>query len=76
MEYDLEWDLRTLMLRQLLKIPYVKDLMKRHRRKTYLRNLCGYGDARAPTEAHFTEVKKWIGAEGFHMIEAWLRREE
>ena len=28
--YRPEWDLRALMLRQLLQIPYVKDLAKRH----------------------------------------------
>jgi len=70
-EYDLEWDLKALML---LQIPYMKDLVKRLRRNPHLRNLCGYGD-RTPTEAHFTQAKKRIGAEGFRVIEAWLRRE-
>ena len=73
-EYDPEWDLRALMLRQLLQIPYVKDLVKRLRRSPYLRGVCGYGDS-APTEAHFSQMKKRIGAEGFRLIEAWLRRE-
>jgi hypothetical protein len=73
-EYDPEWDLKALMLRQLLQIPYVKDLVKRLKRNPYLRNLCGYGD-RAPTEAHFSQTKKRIGAEGFRVMEAWLRRE-
>ena len=62
------------MLRQLLQIPYVKDLVKRLKRNPYLRKVCGYGE-RAPTEAHFTQMKRRIGAGGFHIIEAWLRRE-
>ena len=73
-EYDPEWDLRALMLRQLLQIPYVKDLVKRLRRESYLRRACGYGD-RVPTEAHFTQMKGRIGAEGFRAVEQWLRRE-
>jgi len=73
-EYQPEWDLRALMLRQLEQIPYVKDLVKRLRRNPYLRETCGYGD-RAPCEAHFSQMKKRIGAEGFRIIEAWLRRE-
>jgi len=35
MEYDPEWDLNVLMLRQLLQIPYVKDLVKHLRRNFY-----------------------------------------
>jgi len=73
-EYNPEWDLRALMLRQIEQIPYVKDLVKRLRRNPYLRNICGYGD-RAPCEAHFSQMKSRIGAEGFSIIEAWLRRE-
>jgi len=73
-EYHPEWDLRALMLRQLEQIPYVKDLVKRLRRNAYLRRACGYGD-RAPCEAHFSQMKKRIGADGFRIIEAWLRRE-
>ena len=73
-EYDPEWGLRALMLRQLLQIPYVKDLVKRLKRNPYLRRVCGYGDE-APTEAHFSQMKKRIGAEGFQIMEAWLRRE-
>jgi len=73
-EYNPEWDLRGLMLRQLEQIPYVKDLVKRLRRNSYLRKVCGYRD-RAPCEAHFSQMKKRIGAEGFRIIEAWLRRE-
>ena len=73
-EYHPEWDLRALMLRQLEQIPYIKDLVKRLRRNAYLRRACGYGD-RAPCEAHFSQMKKRIGAEGFRIIEAWLRRE-
>ena len=73
-EYDPEWDLRALMLRQILQIPYVKDLVKRLRRDPYLRETCGYRD-KAPCNAHFSQMKKRIGAEGFRIIEAWLRRE-
>jgi len=73
-EYNPEWDLKALMLRQLEQIPYVKDLVKRLRRNPYLRKVCGYG-RRAPCEAHFSQMKKRIGAEGFRIIEAWLRRE-
>ncbi len=49
-EYPSEWDLKALMLRQLLQIPYVKDLVKRLRRNPYPRNACGYRD-KATTEA-------------------------
>jgi hypothetical protein len=73
-EYQPEWDLRALMLRQLEQIPYVKDLVKRLRRNPYLRRVCGYQN-RAPCEAHFSQMKKRIGVEGFTIIEAWLRRE-
>ncbi|MFP3952089.1 MAG: transposase [Candidatus Bathyarchaeia archaeon] len=73
-EYNPEWDLRALMLRQLEQIPYVKDLVKRLRRNPYLRKTCGYGD-KAPCEAHFSQMKKRIGAAGFQMIEAYLRHE-
>jgi len=73
-EYHPEWDPRALMLRQLEQIPYVKDLVKRLKRNAYLRRACGYGD-RAPCEAHFSQMKKRIGVEGFRIIEAWLRRE-
>ena len=73
-EYNPEWDLKALMLRQLEQIPYVKDLVKRLRRNPHLRKACGYRD-RAPCEAHFTQMKKRIGVEGFRIIEAWLRGE-
>ena len=73
-EYEPEWDLKALMLRQLLQIPYVKDLVKRLKRNPILRHACGYHD-KAPTEAHFSQMKKRIGGEGFSIIEAWLRRE-
>jgi len=56
-EYNPEWDLRALLLRQLEQIPYVKDLVKRLRRNPYLRKACGYGD-RAPCEAHFRRYGK------------------
>jgi hypothetical protein len=73
-EYQPEWDLRALLLRQIEQIPYVKDLVKRLRRSPYLRQACGYRD-RAPCEAHFSQMKKRIKEEGFRIIEAWLRRE-
>jgi len=62
------------MLRQLEQIPYIKDLVKRLRRDPHLRETCGYRD-KAPCEAHFSQMKKRIGAEGFRIIEAWLRHE-
>jgi hypothetical protein len=62
------------MLRQLLQIPYIKDLAKRLNRDSYLREACGYKD-KTPTEAHFTQMKKRIGVEGFTQIEKWLRSE-
>ncbi|MBE0633964.1 transposase [Candidatus Bathyarchaeota archaeon] len=74
MQYNPEWDLRALMLRQLEQIPYIKDHVKRLRRDPSLRQVCGYGK-RAPCEAHFTQMKKRIGAEGFRIIESWLRKE-
>ena len=73
-EYNPEWDLRALMLRQLEQIPYIKDLVKRLKRNPYLRRVCGYGN-RSPTEAHFSQMKKRVEAEGFRIIEAWLRHE-
>jgi len=73
-ECNPEWDFRALMLRQILQIPYVKDLVKRLKRNPYLRQVCGYGD-KAPTEAHFSQMKKRIGAEGFLIIEVYLRKE-
>ena len=72
--YNPMWDLRALMLRQILQIPYMKDLVKRLRRDPCLRRMCGYGD-RAPCEAHFSQMKKRIGFEGFCMVEVHLRRE-
>ena len=73
-QYNPESDLKALMLRRLLQIPHVKDLVKRLRRERSLREACGYHDD-VPTEAHFTQMKKRVGAEGFRIIEAWLRRE-
>jgi hypothetical protein len=73
-EYDPVWDLRALMLRQLLQIPYIKDLVKRLSRDSYLREACGYKD-KTPTEAHFTQMRKRVGVEGFKQMEKWLRRE-
>lgn len=62
------------MLRQILQIPYMKDLVKRLRRDPCLRRMCGYG-GRAPCEAHFSQMKSRIGPEGFRMVEAHLRHE-
>jgi hypothetical protein len=73
-KYNPESDLRALMLRQILQIPYMKDLVKRLRRSPYLRHMCGYGD-KAPCEAHFSQMKKRIGPEGFRAIEVYLRHE-
>jgi hypothetical protein len=73
-EYNPECDLRALMLRQLLQIPYMKDFVKRLKREPYLREACGYGD-KAPTEAHFSQMKNRIKEEGFRIIEAHLRGE-
>ena len=72
--YNPMWDLRALMLRQILQIPYMKDLVKRLRRDPCLRRMCGYSD-NAPCEAHFSQMKTRIGAKGFRDIEAWLRHE-
>jgi hypothetical protein len=72
--YDPMWDPRALMLRQLLQIPYVRDLVKRLRREPYLGRVCGYGDS-APCEAHFTQMRRRIGVDGFRAVEVWLRRE-
>jgi hypothetical protein len=73
-EYDPECDLRALMLRQLEQIPYVKDLVKRLNRSRTMRSTCGY-DRKVPTEAHFSQMKKRIGVEGFRAVEEWLRHE-
>lgn len=73
-KYNPEWDLRALLLRHLEQIPYVKDLVKRLRRNPYLRSVCGYGDE-APTEAHFSQMKKRVGEEGFRAVERWLRHQ-
>ena len=56
-EYQPEWDLKALMLRQLLQIPYMKDLVNRLKRNPILRHACGYRD-KAPTEAHFRRYEK------------------
>jgi len=73
-KYDPECDLRALMLRQLEQIPYIKDLVKRLRRYRNMRKACGYRE-HVPTEAHFSQMKKRIGAKGFSAIEKWLRHE-
>src|SRR4030067_134848 len=69
-EYDPECDLRALMLRQLEQIPYIKDLVKRLQRSKDMRSACGY-DNKVPTEAHFSQMKKRIGVEGFRAIEGF-----
>lgn len=49
-EYQPKWDLKALMLRQPLQIPYIKDLVKRLRRDLYLRRVCAraaYGIVRS-----------------------------
>ena len=74
MKYNPESDLKALMLRQLEQIPYIKDLVKRLRRNPYLRRICGYGRD-VPTEAHFSQMKRRIGEEGFRAIERHLRHE-
>ena len=73
-EYEPECDFRALLLRQLEQIPYIKDLVKRLNRYKEMRSACGYGD-KVPTEAHFSQMKKRIGEEGFLVIELWLRHE-
>jgi len=73
-EYNPEYDLKALMLRQLEQIPYMKDLVKRLRRNPSIRKACGYGRS-VPTEAHFSQMKTRIGVEGFRAIESWLRHE-
>jgi len=73
-KFNPESDLRALMLRQLEQIPYIKDLVKRLRRYTDMRSACGYGET-VPTEAHFSQMKKRVGLEGFSTIEKWLRHE-
>jgi len=72
--YDPEWDLRALMLRLLLQLRYVKDLVRLLRRRAYFREVCGYRD-RVPTEAHFSQMKRRIGRDGFKAIERYLRGE-
>jgi hypothetical protein len=73
-EYAPECDLRALMLRQLEQIPYIKDLVKRLNRYKEMRLACGYGE-KVPTEAHFSQMKKRVGVQGFRAIEEWLRHE-
>src|SRR4030043_1359656 len=73
-EYNPECDLRALMLRQLEQIPYVKDLAKRLQRSKDMRSACGYQN-KVPTEAHFSQMKKRVGVEGFRAIEEYLRHE-
>jgi hypothetical protein len=46
--------------------------VKRLRRSREMRLACGYG-RRVPTEAHFSQMKKRVGAEGFRAVEGWLR---
>jgi len=62
------------MLRQLEQIPYIKDLVKRLNRYKEMRLACGYGE-KVPTEAHFSQMKKRVGVQGFRAVEEWLRHE-
>ena len=39
-----------------------------------MRLACGYGE-KVPTEAHFSQMKKRVGVQGFRAIEEWLRHE-
>jgi hypothetical protein len=39
-----------------------------------MRSACGY-DGKVPSEAHFSQMKKRVGVEGFQAIEEWLRHE-
>ncbi|MGD0072302.1 MAG: transposase [Candidatus Bathyarchaeia archaeon] len=61
-------------MRQLEQIPYIKDLVKRLNRYKEMRLACGYGE-KVPTEAHFSQMKKRVGVQGFRAIEEWLRHE-
>ncbi|MEM3601307.1 MAG: transposase [Candidatus Bathyarchaeia archaeon] len=72
--YDPEWDLRALMLRLLLQLRYVKDLVRLLRRSAYFREACGYR-GRVSSEAHFSQMKKRIGMDGFKAVEGYLRGE-
>lgn len=72
--YDPVWGLRALMLRQILQIPYVKDVVRRLRRDAHLRGMCRYGD-RAPCHVQFSQVKSRLGPNGFHILESHLFRE-
>jgi len=72
--YDPERDLRALMLRQLLQIPYVKDLVRLLMRSRYFRAVCGY-KGKVPTEAHFSQMKRRIKKDGFKAIEGYLCEE-
>jgi hypothetical protein len=51
---------------------HIKDLVKHLRRDSYLRRVCGYGE-RSPSKAHFSKMKRCIEADGFRVIEKWLR---
>ena len=59
-EYNPEWDIRALMLRQVEQIPYVKDLVRRLRRNRYLQQVCGYQD-KVPTPALGEETRLMEG---------------
>lgn len=60
-EYDPEWDLRALMLRQLEQTRYVKDLVKRLRRNRYLRRARARNrKAKSTTTKPSTEKQKTI----------------
>ena len=69
--YNPELGIRALILIQLLQTPYVKDLVKRLKRNPCLKETYGYGDI-APTEAHFSQMKRRIWVEGFRAVEALM----
>jgi len=48
-QYNPEWDLKALILRQLEQIPDLRDLVKRLRRERSLREACGLHDT-VPSE--------------------------
>jgi hypothetical protein len=56
-EYQPEWDLKALILRQLHQIPYMKDFVKRLKRNPILRHTCGHLE-KFSTEVHFRRYEK------------------
>jgi hypothetical protein len=56
------------MLRQLEQIPNIKDHVKHLNQSHTIQLACGY-DSKVSTEAHFSQMKKRIGVDGFQAIE-------